>query len=228
MIAIIGAMAEEVNALLGLVNNVKEVTDIHPNHYLATINNHEVVILKTGIGKVEAAYRTTKMFDIYDIELVINIGSAGGLQLDQRIGDVVIGTTFNYHDLILDFSNPKASANRFTYSSNPDTVNVMKKALDELNIRNWSGNIVSGDQFISEPEQLVRIKENFPEAICVEMEATAIAHVCSHEDIPFIVIRSLSDIPSQESSSLDFDKYLNLASKSSANACLLFLHKWVK
>lgn len=227
MIAIIGAMDKEVEALLDLLYNVTLVNDQKPHHYLAKHQGVDIVIAKSGIGKVEAAYTVTSLLARYDIELVINIGSAGGLQPGQQVGDIVIGNSFMYHDLIFYYNDPLEGLDDFDYSSNPKNVTLMKSALDELKIRNWIGQIVSGDQFVSEKEQLDSITSRFPFAICAEMEATAIAHVCHLTNKEFIVIRSLSDIVSTTKSHTDFEKYLPLASRSSANACMLFLHKWI-
>lgn len=228
MIAIIGAMDKEVDALLSLMNQPKRVESSFPFHYKAKFNEHEIVIAKSGVGKVEAAATIASLINQYDIELVINIGSAGGLQPGQKVGDVVIGNSFTYHDLIFNYEDPLFDIDRYDFSSNQKNVDIMKAALDELRIRNWIGQIVSGDQFVHYPNQVEFILERFPYAICTEMEATAIAHVCHRMHTEFIVIRSLSDITINYNSATDFEKYLNLASKSSANACMLFLHKWKK
>ncbi len=228
MIAIIGAMDKEVEALLDLLDEVKFINDEKPHHYLAKHQGLDIVVIKSGIGKVEAAYTTTSILARYEIELVINIGSAGGLQPGQQVGDIVIGNSFRYHDLIFYYNDPLEGLDNFDFSADADNVSKMKAALDELKIRNWIGQIVSGDQFVSEKEQLRSIVERFPFAICVEMEACAIAHVCSMKDVSFIVIRSLSDIVHSTKSHVDFEKYLPLASRSSANACMLFLHKWLR
>lgn len=226
MIAILGAMDQEVNALLKLMTDVHLVQDSDLVHYQGTFNNYEVVVAKTGIGKVEAAYTLTRLLNTYDIQLVINIGSAGGLHAGQKVGDVVIGNSFVYHDMIFDYHDPSEGIERFEFSSSPKNVEIMKKALDDLKIRNWIGQIVTGDQFVHYAPQYEYILQRFPYAICTEMEATAIAHVCTRSNVEFIVIRSLSDITIEESSVTDFEKYLPLASTSSANACLLFLSKW--
>lgn len=226
MIAIIGAMDKEVDALLQLTNNAMKVEDSHPTHYLAKFYEHNIVIACSGIGKVEAAYTLTSLINQYDIELVINIGSAGGLQAGQQVGDVVVGRSFMYHDLIFDFNNPFEGLEKYDFTSSQRNIDLMKQALDELKIRNWIGQIVSGDQFVHDKSQIDFILKRFPYAICCDMEATAIAHVCTMSKIEFIVIRSLSDITINDNSIEDFEKYLTLAARSSANACLLFLHKW--
>lgn len=226
MIAIIGAMDKEVEALLNLMTNIQVVDNSLVPHYRSSFNKYDIVIAKSGIGKVEAAYTMTSLLNLYDLELVINIGSAGGLQAGQKVGDVVIGNSFMYHDLIFNYEDPLEDIDRFDFNTNENNVELMKSALDELRIRNWIGQIVSGDQFIHDRKQVEFILERFPYAICTEMEATAIAHVCSKTKTEFIVIRSLSDIAINYNSVTDFEKYLTLASKSSANACMLFLHKW--
>lgn len=226
MIAIVGAMDKEVDALLDLLNDVVHVSDVKPFHYLAKHNKHDIVVVKTGIGKVEAAYVMTSILNRYQVDLVINIGSAGGLQPGQQVGDIVIGNSFRYHDLIFDYNDPLEGLDNYDYSANPKNVEYMKSALDELRIRNWIGQIVSGDQFVSETPQIESITSRFPFAICVDMESCPIAHVCHLKEIDFIVIRSLSDVTISNKSQVDFEKYLPLASRSSANACMMFLQKW--
>lgn len=226
MIAIIGAMEKEVEAILELVDQVKLIENHNITHYTARYKHHDLVIAQSGIGKVEAAYVVTSLLNQYKIDLVINVGSAGGLQPGQKVGDIVIGKSFRYHDLIFYYNDPLEGIEKYDFSANPKTVELMQKSLEELKIRHWIGQIVSGDQFVSEAAQFESILSRFPFAICVEMEATVIAHICKLHGTEFIVIRSLSDIPLANQSHQDFDKYLSLASRSSARASLMFLEKW--
>lgn len=226
MIAIIGAMPEEVTAILKLSQSAEEISVKKKRMYKTRIYNNDVIIALSGVGKVEAAYTCQLLINEFDVELIINIGSAGGLQPGQRIGDIVIASECQYHDFIIHQDDPLEGLERFDFRSDMQLVKIMKNSLDTLKIRNWIGLVVSGDQFISTKEQSQYIINRFPYAICSEMEATAIAHVCTLEEKPYVIIRSLSDIALKQGNEVDFETYLPLAAASSANACLLFLMKF--
>lgn len=223
MIGIIGAMEEEVNALITKTKiiNTKKILD--SIFYEGKINDKDVVILQGGIGKVNAAVCTTLLLTNYDIEYVINIGSAGGLKNDENVGDIVISSHVVYHDVDLtSFGRDLGELPdmpRFI-PANQKLVNKAKNILNQLNINENIGLIVSGDQFISHENQVYTIKKDFPEALCSEMEAAAVGHVCYKFNIPFIITRSLSDVYGKGESSMQFDEYLKIASENSAKLCV--------
>lgn len=226
MIAIIGAMPEEIAAILRISQVTEEIIVKKKVMYKTKLFNKDIIVALSGVGKVEAAYTCQLLLNEFEIELVINIGSAGGLQPGQHIGDVVIASECQYHDFIIFQNDPLEGLERFDFRTDSRLVKIMKKSLDDLKIRNWIGLVVSGDQFISTKEQSQSIINRFPFAICSEMEATAIAHVCTLEEKPYVIIRSLSDIALKQGNEVDFETYLPLAAASSANACLLFLTKY--
>lgn len=217
MIAIIGAMQPEVDEILKLCQNIEERV-IHGNKfYTAVCSSTEVVIALSGVAKVAAAMTTTCLLENFDIKGVINIGTAGGLCAKQQVLDVVVSTEIAHHDIdITPFGVKREFGSRFSYKADQrfiDAVTAMVKP-DDFNI--WIGPMVSGDQFIHRKEQVDDILAHFPMAYCVEMEAAAIAQVCSHYHIPFVVIRSLSDITVKDDNHLSFEAYLSFASKRSA------------
>lgn len=212
MILIIGAMDEEVQALLPYFEDLKNQQLYHRNLYM----NDEVVIVKSGVGKVEAAYTTTMMLNHFDIDFVINIGSAGGLHPEQKVGDIVIATHLVYHDFIIDVNVEGLGGSRYQFASSSYLVDKAKDVLEKLNLRHHIGHGVSGDQFVYRKEQVSFIKEHFPKALFCEMEATAIGHVCTLMDTDFIILRSLSDITVVEDNHIAFEQYLTLAAKNSA------------
>lgn len=226
MIAIIGAMQKEVEAILNLCSHPLQVMDEPIDVYRCRFGKADLLVCQSGIGKSEAAMTTAILLSRFDISLVINIGSAGGLQPGQKIGDVVIASELTYHDLIFDYLQPDEGLEKYHFKVDEKLVSLMQKSLLDLKIRSWIGQVVTGDQFVTNQKQVVAVVERFPSAICLEMEATAIAHVCHKFDVSFIIIRSLSDIAINLNNQVDFDKYLPLAAKSSANACMLFLTKY--
>ena len=197
MIGIIGAMQEEVSALLNKAEITKENKLLDTVFYEGVIEGKEVVILQGGIGKVNSAICVSLLLTNYDIDYVINIGSAGGLKQEQNVGDVVVSNAVAYHDVDLSaFARPQGELPdlpRFI-SADKGLVKKASQILDGMGIQENVGLIVSGDQFISQENQVSKIKNDFPEALCSEMEAASVGHTCYKYNIPFIITRSLSDV----------------------------------
>ncbi len=222
MIGIIGAMEEEVTALLNL-SHIKE-SKVYQGYtfYSCQLADKDVTIVQGGIGKVNAAISTTLLIEKYDIDTIINIGSAGGLHLNQNVGDVVVSTAVAHHDVdVTAFGRPigQVPGMPVTFTPNENLLNKVKEILTLNNMECHSGLIVSGDQFISKAEQVDLIKKNFPEAMCAEMEAAAVAQVCHVYNKDFIITRSLSDIYNKGENNIQFDEYLKKASVASAKMC---------
>lgn len=222
MIGIIGAMAEEVAA-------IKEYIDVKSTYdymgfifYNGMIENNEVVIVQGGIGKVNTAICTTLLLEKYKIEYLINIGSAGGLQSSQSVGDVVVSSGVMHHDVdvtAFNYELGQVPQLPLIFEANKKLIEETVKILHENEINSQIGLIVSGDQFISREEQSLTIKNNFKDALCSEMEAATVGHVSYCYKIPFIIIRSLSDVYGHEDQSVQFDKYIAKAAKNSAILC---------
>ena len=222
MIGIIGAMEEEVKALLDKTEDIHENKILDCVFYEGKIDNKQVVILQGGIGKVNSAICVTLLLTNYDIEYVINIGSAGGLKDYQNVGDVVISTGVLHHDVdVTAFGRQRGEVPGMPCVFQPDAV-ALKQVEDILKDSKQPyhlGLIVSGDQFICREDQVLQILDFFPDAVCAEMEAASIAQVCHVFDIPFIITRSLSDIYRKGENHIQFDEYLKHASQSSAKMC---------
>ena len=222
MILIIGAMDEEVNALKACMSTVEEKLFQNVQLFEGTLSGKQVVVARSGVGKVNAAYTATTLIHHCNPELVINIGSAGGLKENQTVGDIVVATKLQYHDLDIGPETPTDP--RFIFTPSVKHGRQTTHLLSELEMKYHEGQIVSGDQFITKHQrQFAVIAKNFPEAICVEMEASAIAAVCERTETDFIVLRSLSDVTHVEGNDMDFETYLNLASEKSALICTEYL-----
>ena len=217
-IAIIGAMEEEV-ALLRDAMEVEEVRTIaHVEFTKGKLNHREVVLLKSGIGKVNVAIATTLLFEHYNIDYVINTGSAGGLHEDANIGDVVISTGTLYHDVDVtgfNYAYGQVPGMPAIYESNVSLVKKVESILDKIGKNYWLGTIGTGDSFINRLNQMELIKKNCPSVIAIEMEAAAVAQVCHHYEKPFIIVRALSDIAGKESH-ISFNEFLTVAAKESS------------
>ena len=153
MIGIIGAMEEEVKALLDKTEDIHENKILDCVFYEGKIDNKQVVILQGGIGKVNSAICVTLLLTNYDIDYVINIGSAGGLKDYQNVGDVVISSHVAYHDVDLTaFGRPMGELPELPVfiPADENLVNKAKDILHKMNIHENVGLIVSGDQFIAQ------------------------------------------------------------------------------
>ena len=222
-IGIIGAMENEVKTLIQMMDIEKTVDKASLKFYIGKLEGKDVVLVQCGIGKVNSAICVTLLLTNYDIEYVINIGSAGGLKDYQNVGDVVISSHVAYHDVDLTaFGRPMGELPELPVfiPADENLVNKAKDILHKMNIHENVGLIVSGDQFIAQEGQVSKIKKNFPNALCSEMEASAIGHTCYKFGVPFIITRSLSDVYGHGESSMQFDEYLKIASENSAKLCV--------
>ncbi len=216
MIAIIGAMSEEVSALKELIVNLEEKVINNFTYYVGDIANKKVVLTQSGVGKTLSAMTTTALLMNFEVSKVINIGSAGSLVERLNIGDVIIGERVAVSDFNLSAFGYKQgfSENRYTFYADNQLLETAKK----INIDHvYLGDMVSSDTFINNQDLVNNILVNYDSALCADMEAGSIAMVLNEFNIPFIVIRSISDnVVKSSDNKLDFEAYLQVASKNSA------------
>lgn len=211
-IGIITAMSEEFAVIEKLMRNIEVIEKHNLKFYCGLINQKEVVLVKCGAGKVNSARATQMMIDLFEIEYMINVGVAGSLNEHLEIGDIVIGKTLVQHDFdITAGGHPKGFISKELgreLTSNNRLVEkceeIIKYDLKDINIK--VGTIATGDVFCQEISLKDAIIKEF-KADCVEMEGAAIAQVCTLSNIPFIVIRSISDKPNGHNN-IDFEKYV--------------------
>jgi adenosylhomocysteine nucleosidase len=219
-IAIIGAMEEEVVLLRDKIDN-KTVDVIAGCEYTSgQMNGVEVVLLRSGIGKVNAAMSTTILLDKFQPDYVINTGSAGGSDENLNVGDIVISTEVRHHDVdvtAFDYEYGQVPKLPPAFLADEELIKIADKGAKELQgVQVVQGLIASGDIFVNELAVMENIREKFNVVKAVEMEAAAIAQVCYQFKVPFVIIRSLSDIAGKESN-ISFDQYLEKAALHSAN-----------
>lgn len=225
MILIIAAMQEEVVALKALGQDVQDITYLDIPLVKMTLSGKSVLLSQSGIGKINAAYTTAVLTQHFNPELIINIGSAGGLVENQTVGDIVMADVVLSHDL--DIGPDTHNDPRFIYYPDIKAAKLAEKVASDLGHKVYHGKIVSGDQFVTNGSYAYnRILDLMPEAICVEMEASAIGGAASRMKTPFIVIRALSDVPLKLGNEVEFDEYLALASQNSAKICEAFLSEY--
>lgn len=217
MIAIISAMEIENNAILALCKDVKEKTIANKKFYEGTLANEKVVCCLSGVAKVNAAISTTLLLEHFPIDYILNIGTAGGLKAEENVLDCVISSSVVEHDYDTSPLDGKEGLGLF-YEANPILVNIASEVASEMNIPHHVGLVASGDQFIT-ADNCQKILNNFPESMCSEMEAGGIAHAASQCGVPFVVIRSLSDIAVKKGNDMTFNEYAQKASVRSAEFC---------
>ncbi|WP_342573508.1 5'-methylthioadenosine/S-adenosylhomocysteine nucleosidase [Solibacillus sp. FSL K6-1781] len=222
-IAVIGAMEQEVELLRGALQNTKTETIANSEYTTGTYEGKEVVLLKSGIGKVNAAMSTTILLEKFNPKVVINTGSAGGFDAALKVGDIVISDEVRHHDVdvtAFGYEIGQMAGMPAAYKSDENLMEVARQAVKEVGEHNYSvGLICSGDVFMSNPERVEAVRKDFPTMKAVEMEAAAVAQVCHQFNTPFVVIRALSDIAGQESS-MSFDEFLPVAAKHSTEIVL--------
>lgn len=217
---IIAAMQEEMQEIQKIMKNIQKIEIYGLNFIKGEINDKLVVLVEAGVGKVNATRTAQLLIDKFDIDVVINIGSAGSANDKLNIGDIVIGKKLVQHDFdITAFGHPKgyiSNVGQYLESDN-QLMKKMEKAikdLENIDFKILVGTIASGDIFCTDIKMKEKIRNKF-EADAIEMEGAAIAQVCKLDDIPFIVIRGISDSPNGNNE-ITFEQYLEKASKRCA------------
>lgn len=227
-IGIIGAMEAEVSILRDQLMDRSDSKLAGSEFYTGTIGGQEVVLLKAGIGKVNAAVGTTLLIQEFKPDYIINTGSAGGFDRDLNVGDVVISTEVRYHDVdatIFGYEYGQVPRMPAVYTPDQKLLQEAAQSAQKISgIQVATGLIASGDSFMNDSERVEFIRRHFPDMAAAEMEAAAIAQVCYLFEVPFVIIRSLSDIAGKDSKQ-SYDQFLVTASKNSADLILLMLEE---
>ncbi|SUT95176.1 5'-methylthioadenosine/S-adenosylhomocysteine nucleosidase [Actinobacillus lignieresii] len=227
-IGIIGAMAQEVEILRNLMVEAKVIEIAGCKIYDGKINNTQVALLQSGIGKVAAAVGTALLLELTKPDMIINTGSAGGLDANLNVGDIVISTEVRHHDAdvtAFGYEKGQLPANPAAFLPNEQLVSVALKETQTAGFNAVSGLICSGDVFVNGAEKIAIIRQDFPSVAAVEMEAAAIAQVCHAFNVPFVVVRAISDVADKESH-LSFDEFLPLAAKNSSEIVVAMLNNF--
>lgn len=218
MIGIIGAMPEEINALISEMDQlIEEKTGVR-TFYHGRISNHDCIVALAGIGKVNAAITTSILIEQFHVDSIINIGVAGGIN-GAKHKDVVISKEVLYHDVdVTRFGNylpgqipgsePLFYADKALVEQ---TVAILKKEDIDFKL----GKIASGDQFVYQSSNIKTVLDLYTDIYAVEMEAAAIAHTATIYQVPFIIYRSISDILDDEDQHNDYNLFLDDAAQRS-------------
>lgn len=220
IIGIIGAMDEEVEILLKNIELAKKDKKANMEFNIGKLWGKNVVIVRSGIGKVNAAVCTQILIDDYKVNRVINVGVAGGIGKEILPGDVVIGESLVQHDVDTSIFGdrlgqiPRLEA--YDFKCDSALVKLAKEAcVNSSEHKSFIGRIVSGDQFIASVEKIKWLNEEF-DAIACEMEGASIAQVCYLNSIPFVIIRSISD-NANNGAHIDYEKFIPIGVRNSTN-----------
>ena len=211
MLGIIGAMDEEVLEIKNALTDVSVETVTGMDFYRGKVNGKEVVVVRSGIGKVNAAVCSQILVDRFGVEAIVNTGIAGSLRAEINIGDIVLSTDSVQHDMdATGFGYPAGQIPRmdtFAFPADEKLLNLAKECCARVNpdIQTFTGRVVSGDQFISEKGKKQWLTETF-DGSCTEMEGAAIAQVCYLNHIGCLIIRAISD-KADDSANMDYQEF---------------------
>ena len=179
--------------------------------YQGTLNGREIVVVRSGIGKVNAGLCAQILIDVFHVNRLINTGIAGSLKADIDIGDIVISSDALQHDMdARNFGYARGEIPRMdtvSFPADSDLISIAKTACEEANpdIKVFVGRIVTGDQFIAERTVKNEIA-SWTEGYCTEMEGAAIAQAAYLNKVPFVIVRAISD-KADDSASMDYPTF---------------------
>lgn len=212
---LIVAMQSEFDLVSKILDNAKIENVGHLSFVEGTFNDKNIVLMKSGIGKVNAAAATLEMIKTFAPDCIINTGLAGGIDKSLSVMDIVLGQTVVYHDVWCGEGNEYGQIQGLPAQYAADGTLLAKAQKIRSDIKIHTGLIASGDKFITDLSELSAIKANFPEALAVDMESAAIAQICHLYNIPFLSLRIISDTPGIENHYRQYQDFWNQAPEKS-------------
>lgn len=230
VIGIIGAMDEEVALLKSKMTQLtkEEVSNI--DFYIGKLADIDIVLIKSGIGKVNAAKSTTILHEKFAPEFIINAGSAGGLKHHHSVGDIIISDEVIHHDVdatVFNYKLGQVPQMPEVFVADKTLIKLVETSIKNSNLSFDKGTIGTGDSFIGNEKQAGFIKTQFPNVLGVDMEAASIAQICYTYQTPFVIIRALSDIAGKDSS-ISFEEFLQKAADNSAQVIIETIKNYKK
>lgn len=221
-LGIICAMEEELRTLVENLDNASKITRHGYVFHTGSIGHHEVVLVQSGIGKVMSAMAVTLLVEVFSVDGIINTGSAGAVNHELKIGDVVVADKLAYHDVdvtAFGYAFGQMAQQPLYFESSKYFVSELKKAIENPVV----GLITSSDSFISSDGRIAEIKKHFPDVLAVEMEGASIAQAATALKKPFVIIRAMSDTASHDAN-VKFDEFIIEAGRKSAQTLMNFLN----
>jgi adenosylhomocysteine/aminodeoxyfutalosine nucleosidase len=217
-LAIMGAMEEEIEPLLSYFENVNTVEFANNKYYEVNYDGLEIVIAYSKIGKIFASLTAATMIEKFGCDTLLFSGVAGGINPELEIGDLIIADKLCQHDLdITAFGHPNGyvPGGKVFVETTEELRTIAKKVALENNLKVIEGTIATGDQFVHSSERKDFIQKTF-DADALEMEGASVAVVCDALNIPYFILRAISDTADMDAG-FDFDEFLKSSAKNSAD-----------
>ncbi|MFT8460808.1 5'-methylthioadenosine/adenosylhomocysteine nucleosidase [Liquorilactobacillus ghanensis] len=222
---ILCAMEEEIKDLRANLTDYHETVIGGISFYEGNYQQQKVVLTRSGIGKVQAGMTTALLFAEFQVDAVINSGSAGGIGAGLQVGDVVIASEVAYHDVdatAFGYQIGQLPQQPVSFAADQVLAQKLAAAAKQTTLTVKEGLIVSGDQFVAGNDAIAVIKKNFPTALSCEMEGAAVGQTAYQFKKPFAVVRAMSDTADGHASQ-SFDEFVIEAGHRSATMILNFL-----
>ncbi len=224
-IAVMGAMSEEIAPILEMVGTYQTTEYAQNRYYEAQYKGHDLVIAYSKIGKVFSTLTAATMIEKFGAEILLFSGVAGGINPELKIGDLIVATALCQHDLdITAFGHPHGYVPEGAQfiKAEQKLISVASEVAQEMGVKLKEGIIATGDQFVHSEERKAWIQKTF-NADALEMEGTSVAVVCEALEVPFLILRAISDTADMDAS-FNFDEFLESSAKESA----VFIMKMVE
>ena len=226
MIGIIFAMREELDEFIKLVSDIKEEKVYDLTFYKCNLFNKKLVLVESGVGKVNAARATQILIDKMNPKYIFNVGVAGSISNSVDVMDIVVSDKLVQHDFdITQFDHEKGYIPNVGIYMETDKylLDISKSVNIDTNVH--IGTIASGDIFITDKTMSNKINNKF-NALCVEMEGASIAQVCTLSNVPYLVIRSISDSPNiNDNNKITYEEFLEKSCKIVSNYLMEIIGK---
>ena len=228
-LAIMGAMEEEIEPLLAHFDNVNVVEFANNKYYEVNYKGLDIVVAYSKIGKVFASLTATTMIEKFGCDTLLFSGVAGGINPELKIGDLIIADKLCQHDLdITAFGHPNGfvPGGKVFVETTEALRDIAKKVATENNLKVIEGTIATGDQFVHSTERKDFIQTTF-NADALEMEGASVAVVCDALNVPFFILRAISDTADMDAG-FDFDEFLKSSAKNSADYLIKIVNELIK
>jgi adenosylhomocysteine/aminodeoxyfutalosine nucleosidase len=225
-IAIMGAMPEEVAPILEKLGEYKTTEYAGNKYYEATYNGVELVVAYSKIGKVFSTLTATIMIEHFACDVLLFSGVAGGINPSLKIGDLIVATKLSQHDLdITAFGHPMGYVPEGSVFIDPckDLLALSKEVANDLGKTVIEGVIATGDQFVNDEKIKANIVKHF-NADALEMEGGSVAVVCNALNVPFFILRAISDTADTDAS-FSFDEFMESSAIISAEFIMKMVDK---
>lgn len=224
-VGIVGAMHPECEIFRQQLHDLtaSQYLDIKINH--ATWSGHQVCLLESGIGKVNATLAAEWLVREFEPDLIINTGSAGAIKAGTKVGDFVFANRVCHHDVDVSpigFDFGELPRLPVYYPVKSKWLKLLDQVATALHDAHHTGTIATGESFIYREAQVSLIKKRFTDVLACEMEAAAVAQVCHLHQIDFLILRNISDVAGEQAQ-INFNRYIEQAGRKSTELVLKFI-----